>query len=109
MADLREARPDPGRDDGSADPGRRGDKAAASTFGEGPRYVQLPRSLDEQRAMMTFGMVEPLPADRRPKPIGAFVLPTPIDADRFFIRATHERGVGVPSSRSLATASREAT
>ena len=63
--------------------------------------MQLPRSLDEQRAMMTFGMVEPLPADRRPKPIGAFVLPTPIDADRFFIRATHERGVGVPSSRSL--------
>ena len=57
--------------------------------------MQLPRSLDEQRAMMTFGMVEPLPADRRPKPIGAFVLPTPIDADRFFIRATHERGVGV--------------
>ena len=27
---------------------------------------------------------------------------------RFVIRATHERGVGVPSSRSLATASREA-
>ena len=26
----------------------------------------------------------------------------------FVIRATHERGVGVPSSRSLATATREA-
>src|SRR5271169_4210021 len=28
---------------------------------------------------------------------------------RFVIRATHERGVGVPSSRSFATASREAS
>jgi hypothetical protein len=27
---------------------------------------------------------------------------------RFVIRATHERGVGVPSSRSLSAASREA-
>jgi hypothetical protein len=27
---------------------------------------------------------------------------------RFVIRATHERGVGVPSSRSLSTASRKA-
>src|SRR5271166_791313 len=35
-------------------------------------------------------------------------LPTPVGARRFVIRATHERGVGVPSSRSLATASREA-
>ena len=32
----------------------------------------------------------------------------PVGARRFVIRATHERGVGVPSSRSLATASREA-
>ena len=36
------------------------------------------------------------------------LLPSPVGADRFVIRATHERGVGVPSSRSLATASREA-
>jgi hypothetical protein len=35
-------------------------------------------------------------------------LPTTIDAGRFVIRATHERGVGVPSSRSLATTSHEA-
>jgi len=35
-------------------------------------------------------------------------LPAPVGARRFVIRATHERGVGVPSSRSLATASREA-
>ena len=32
----------------------------------------------------------------------------PVGVGRFVIRATHERGVGVPSSRSLATASREA-
>ena len=32
----------------------------------------------------------------------------PANAGRFVIRATHERGVGVPSSRSLATATREA-
>jgi predicted Zn-dependent protease with MMP-like domain len=32
----------------------------------------------------------------------------PIGVDRFVIRATRERGVGVPSSRSLATATREA-
>jgi predicted Zn-dependent protease with MMP-like domain len=32
----------------------------------------------------------------------------PIGVDRFVIRATRERGVGVPSSRSLATTSREA-
>src|SRR5690349_12768370 len=37
------------------------------------------------------------------------LLPAPVDADRFVIRATHERGVGVPSSRSLATATREAS
>jgi hypothetical protein len=36
------------------------------------------------------------------------LLPTPVGARRFLIRATHERGVGVPSSRSLATATREA-
>src|SRR6185312_13880521 len=36
------------------------------------------------------------------------LLPTPVGASRFVIRATHERGVGVPSSRSLATATREA-
>ena len=36
------------------------------------------------------------------------LLPAPVGADRFVIRATHERGVGVPSSRSLATATREA-
>src|SRR5260370_36708295 len=36
-------------------------------------------------------------------------LAAPVGAGRFVIRATHERGVGVPSSRSLATASREAT
>jgi len=32
----------------------------------------------------------------------------PVGVGRFVIRATHERGVGVPSSRSLATTSREA-
>ena len=37
------------------------------------------------------------------------LLPTPVGAGRFVIRATHERGVGLPSSRSLATASHEAT
>src|SRR6476646_11462339 len=36
------------------------------------------------------------------------LLPAPYGASRFVIRATHERGVGVPSSRSLSTASREA-
>jgi hypothetical protein len=36
------------------------------------------------------------------------LLPTPVGADRFVIRATHERGVGVPSSRSFSTATREA-
>jgi hypothetical protein len=35
-------------------------------------------------------------------------LPSPIGVGRFVIRATHERGVGVPPSRSLATASHEA-
>jgi hypothetical protein len=34
--------------------------------------------------------------------------PAPVGVGRFVIRATHERGVGVPSSRSLATATREA-
>ena len=34
--------------------------------------------------------------------------PTPVGVGRFVIRATRERGVGVPPSRSLATASREA-
>jgi len=33
---------------------------------------------------------------------------TPIGVGRFVIRATHERGVGAPPSRSLATVSREA-
>ena len=37
------------------------------------------------------------------------LLPTPVVSGRFVIRATHERGVGVPSSRSLSTASREAS
>jgi hypothetical protein len=32
------------------------------------------------------------------------LLPSPVGVDRFVIRATYERGVGVPSSRSLATA-----
>jgi hypothetical protein len=36
------------------------------------------------------------------------LLPTPVGARRFVTRATHERGVGVRSSRSLATTSREA-
>ena len=36
------------------------------------------------------------------------LLPAPVGVRRFVIRATHERGVGVPSSRSLATVSREA-
>ena len=36
-------------------------------------------------------------------------MPAPDGVGRFVIRATRERGVGVPSSRSLATASREAT
>ena len=35
-------------------------------------------------------------------------MPAPVGAGRFFIRATRERGVGVPSSRSLATATHEA-
>ena len=36
-------------------------------------------------------------------------LAAPVGDRRFVIRATHERGVGVPSSRSLATATHEAT
>jgi len=36
------------------------------------------------------------------------LLPAPFGARRFVIRATHERGVGAPSSRSFATATREA-
>jgi hypothetical protein len=35
-------------------------------------------------------------------------MPAPVGASRFVIRATHERGVGVPPSRSLSTASHEA-
>ena len=35
-------------------------------------------------------------------------MPTPVRVGRFVIRATRERGVGAPSSRSLATASHEA-
>ena len=35
------------------------------------------------------------------------LLPAPVGAGRFVIRATQERGVGAPSSRSLATASHE--
>src|ERR1700752_4655411 len=42
-------------------------------------------------------------------PLREALLPTPVGASRFVIRATHERGVGVPPSRSLATATREAT
>ena len=34
---------------------------------------------------------------------------TPAGVRRFVVRATHERGVGVPPSRSLSTASREAS
>jgi hypothetical protein len=41
-------------------------------------------------------------------PSGEALLSAPVGANRFVIRATHERGVGVPSSRSLSTASREA-
>ena len=37
------------------------------------------------------------------------LLPAPVVSGRFVIRATHERGVGVPSSRSFAAASREAS
>ncbi len=36
------------------------------------------------------------------------LLPAPVGAGRVVIRATHERGVGVPPSRSLATASHDA-
>ena len=36
-------------------------------------------------------------------------MPTRVRVDRFVIRATRERGVGAPSSRSLSTASHEAT
>jgi hypothetical protein len=36
------------------------------------------------------------------------LLPASVGASRFVIRATHERGVGVPSSRSLPTTSHEA-
>jgi len=36
-------------------------------------------------------------------------LPAPVVSGRFVIRATHERGVGVPPSRSLSAASRKAT
>src|ERR1700757_3505322 len=41
-------------------------------------------------------------------PLREALLPSPVGVGRFVIRATHERGVGAPSSRSLATASREA-
>ena len=37
------------------------------------------------------------------------LVPTPDGASRFVIQATRERGVGVPSSRSLSAASREAS
>jgi len=37
------------------------------------------------------------------------LLPMPNDVGRFVIRATRERGVGVPPSRSFATASHEAS
>ncbi len=45
--------------------------------------------------------------ERRASPWEA-LLQAPVGVGRFVIRATHERGVGVPSSRSLSTASREA-
>ena len=35
-------------------------------------------------------------------------MPIPVGIGRFVIRATHERGVGAPSSRSLSTATHEA-
>jgi hypothetical protein len=41
-------------------------------------------------------------------PLLEALLPAPVGVGHFVIRATRERGVGVPSSRSLATASREA-
>src|ERR1700722_15765314 len=41
-------------------------------------------------------------------PQGRRSCPAPVGVGRFVIRATRERGVGVPSSRSLATATREA-
>ena len=41
-------------------------------------------------------------------PLGGALAEHRLVLGRFVIRATHERGVGVPSSRSLATASREA-
>jgi hypothetical protein len=41
-------------------------------------------------------------------PRGRRSCPAPVGVGHFVIRATHERGVGVPSSRSLATTSREA-
>ena len=71
--------------------------------------MQLPRSLDEQRAMMTFGMVEPLPADRRPKPIGAFVTTNPARANRGATALwKHERqypGIGTIRGRTATNTS----
>src|SRR4051794_22799334 len=48
------------------------------------------------------------PASRSGLHRGRRSCPQLFDAGRFVIRTTHERGVGVPSSRSLATATREA-
>src|SRR5208283_2648198 len=74
----------------------------------GPRGF-LAASRSEGRSPSPFGLVVSVIA--RPSfgpPLREALLPTPVGAGRFVIRATHERGVGVPSSRSLATASREA-
>ena len=55
-----------------------------------------------------LGGISHCPSLIRASTEGGALAGTGLVPGRFVIRATHERGVGVPSSRSLSTASREA-
>src|SRR5690625_4261868 len=54
----------------------------------------------------TSDVIASLPMSSGPHPEA--LLPVPVGTGRFVIRATHERGVGAPPSRSLSTATHEA-
>src|SRR6476469_8711938 len=81
----------------------------ASTLGKRPPTP----TANHQTSLVQPALTAPAPSTPPSKVSRASapraLLPTPVDASRLVIRATHERGVGVPSSPSLATATREAT
>jgi hypothetical protein len=66
------------------------------------------RSFGRHMAVFRVGSLRHCPSYRPGLHRGRRSCRAPVGARRFVIRATHERGVGVPSSRSLATATREA-